>query len=840
MRVAHAGRHPTGVRRHARWLLVPSVLCLVLVVPAAAPRPTTESGGIAANQLTALFDRYGDTSGQWNGADRTASVRLPDGRLLWLFSDTFLGPINPDGSRPHTAPFINNSAVVQQGDDLRETIHGGTPAEPASLVPPPAADQFYWVGDARVTIDTLQVLVNRYRRTGAGPLDHALLGTALATFALPALTPIGLRPLPLGDRISWGSELLADGGYTYVYGTESVGEARFAHIARTAGADLGASWEFWTGNGWGADVAASHRILSGVGTSYGVQRTGGRYVLVTHENNMLFSANVVAYSAATPTGPFEGPEYLYRTPENAAGHIVYDTDLHPEVARPGKLLISYNVNNLDDEVTYADAGVYRPRFIEVDWPRRRPDRRTLPPAPSEVTAVARGAGNADVAWRAVPARDEVRYQVHRRDVTAGQTHFVRIGDPTTELRFSADFLVNGHQYEFQLTTLGRRGESPPSVAARMTAAVPPPPPPAGLLAVAGTAGDVELRWDPLPFVQLFRVYRRDVTGGQQAPTLVGTFTGVSSTVHSLWHGRTYEFTVVAVGGGGDSVPSAPVRATAFVTPPPPPAGLAAEPQPDGDVRLTWQSRGQDVSYRIYQRDLTDGQSQFNPPALDTRPTHLATHLEHDHEYEFVISAVNSGGEGRPTAAVRARARFTPPEAVPRDLRAEAGPGSVQLTWQSSVSGGWHRIYRRDLTAQEQDFTEEEVAVQGNLASITGLQNGHEYEFAVAAANQAGPGPRSESVRSTPQLPTPTGLTASAVGNGEIRLSWRSAGPQYAYRLHLRNATTGEAWRTDPYPVAETASRVQLLMRGNQYEFRITVTDGITQSAPSEVATIAVR
>ncbi|TDC81965.1 DUF5005 domain-containing protein [Micromonospora sp. KC606] len=835
--VADTGRGVVGTRRPARWLLLPYVICLLVVVPAAVPGPASAGGGVSATRLTGLFDQYGDTSGTWTGADRTTSVRLPDGRLLWLFSDTFLGPVAPDGSRPRTAPFVHNSAIVQHGDQLRETRHGGTAENPGPLVPAPAGE-FFWIGDAQVAGDTLQVLVNRYRRTGASPLDHALLGTALATFALPALTPTGVRELPLDARIAWGSTLLREGGHTYVYGTEAAGEAKFAHVARVRGDDLGDAWEFWTGDGWVTDQRASARVLSGVGTAYGVQRIDGRYVLVTHENNLVFSADLVAYTAGSPTGPFGGPDYLHRATETAAGHLVYDADLHPDLARPGKLLLSYNVNNVDDAVTYADAGIYRPRFVEVDWPRPRPDRADLPPAPPALTAQPGGAGTAELSWPPVRADGEPRYQVHRRDVTAGQTHFVRIGEPSAEPRFSADFLVNRHEYEFRVTTVGRHGESQPSPTARMTATVPPPPPPTGLQAEPGRSGDVALSWHPIPFVQLYRVRQRDLTTGVQ--TVVGTFTGTHATVEFLRHGRTYEFSVVAVGGGGDSLPAPPVLATAVVTPPAAPSGLAAVARPDGTVHLTWRSLGPEVSYRVYRRDLDRGGQAYGQPALEAGSGHVARFLEHGHDYEFTVSAVNSGGEGQRATPVRVRARLAPPDTAPHGLRAEAGPGRAELTWQPVTPDGWHRIYRRDLTAGHRDFTEEPVPTQGNRAVVAGLRNGHEYEFAVAALNPAGAGPRSAPVRVTPQLPTPTRLEATAGGNGDARLSWRSAGAGLAYRVQLRDVTAGESWRTDPVPVLDTRHTAVLLTRGHRYEFRIVATDGTTDGPPSEVVAAQVR
>ena len=73
----------------------------------------------------ALLNAYSDSGEGWTGGDSTYSVELPGGRTAWIFSDTFLGPVNPDGSRPTTTPFINNSFVVQRGHSLK-TVTGGT------------------------------------------------------------------------------------------------------------------------------------------------------------------------------------------------------------------------------------------------------------------------------------------------------------------------------------------------------------------------------------------------------------------------------------------------------------------------------------------------------------------------------------------------------------------------------------------------------------------------------------------------------------------------------------------------------------------------------------------
>ena len=809
----------------ARWLLGAwAAVLLVAVAGAAGPSaaPAT-GGGLSAADLTAMFQRYGDTSGQWLGADRTASVLLPDGRRLWLFSDTFWGRPDPAGARPRSAALLHNSAIVQDGDRLAATVHGGSPSRPASLVGTGSDDEFHWIGDASVRDDEVQVLTNRYRRTGDGPLDHALGGTALATFRLPALSPGEVRALPLGDKVSWGSEVLADGGYTYVYGTEAAGRMKFAHVARVRGTDLGAPWEFWTGEGWAPRVTASRRLLSGVGTSYGVRRVGDRYVLATHENNLMFSGDFVAYTAASPTGPFEGPHYLFHAPEADDGHVVYDADLHLDLARPGRLMVSYNVNDLDEAVAYADASLYRPRFFEANWPPSNPRRRPVPPA--GVTAVPDGSGTAGLAWQ--PAGHDVKYRVHRRDVTAGQTHFVRLpGDvPARAGRFRAEYLVNGHHYEFGLTAYDGRAESAMSPVATMTATVPPPPPPTGLRAQPNDVGEVTLHWAEVPFVQLFKIYYRDVTAGQRGRTAAGAYPGQSATVGPLRDGHQYEFTVVAVGGGGDSKPSGGVRVTVSVAPPAAPGTPVAEVRDDGTIQLTWPQVAPGLGYRIYQRDATRGRTDWGRPGIADRTTFVSQPLEHGHEYEFVVAAVNGGGEGARSPVVRARARLAPPREAPTGLRAEPRSGAVELSWRSKST--WHYLFRRDLTAGEAEFVRDAVTVQGTRARVQFLTDGHEYEFRVAAVNPGGMGPQSAPRRVRLASALPTDLAVTATGPGTARLTWRESRTDMYYKVQLRDVTTGEDWRTDPYPVDGNRYEAILLVAGHRYEFRLQLLDATT-------------
>src|SRR5919197_2878706 len=92
-------------------------------VCAGTDAPTVASVGTDA-ALSSTFTTYGHSGDGWTGADSTYSARLPDGRDLWMFSDTFLEPITPP-TRPTSAVLVNNTFVPQSGHSL-STIHGGT------------------------------------------------------------------------------------------------------------------------------------------------------------------------------------------------------------------------------------------------------------------------------------------------------------------------------------------------------------------------------------------------------------------------------------------------------------------------------------------------------------------------------------------------------------------------------------------------------------------------------------------------------------------------------------------------------------------------------------------
>lgn len=290
----------------------------------------------AEERLTDEFARYGDDATRtddWTGGDGTHSVRLPDGRLLWLFSDTYLGqvhgPPNPVGEsytwRDAAAPLVRNSAVVMsESGRLERTL-------PTPVFPDPAPQQWRWPVAARVeprspgsSEQVVRVLLWT-RTAGQSPWIYGVpTATEVATLSLPDLRLEGITTIldqrAVADpsrRVLFGTTAVDAGDWTYVFGGDDgqaasrpASQAYVARVPRGGLAEPGA-WEYWDGSRW-AVRAAPQPVLgdgrsTGVGSAFSVVRDDGTYVLFTMAAGAAGLTTVTSYWACSPTGPWHGP-----------------------------------------------------------------------------------------------------------------------------------------------------------------------------------------------------------------------------------------------------------------------------------------------------------------------------------------------------------------------------------------------------------------------------------------------------------------------------------------------------------------------------------------------------
>jgi hypothetical protein len=341
----------------ARWLL-PFVALLAFAATAHA--------GVGPQELTGVFAAMTGTG--WTGGDAAWSAKLPDGRVVWLFGDTFIGGVDAVGRRDLSAPLVRNSMVAQERDGTMRTLVTREPQGFGATVPGGGADDWYWPGPPVVSDRVLEVPMAHIVRTGPGEWDFKAQGTSLAVFRLPDLRLQSVTPLITPPAVNMASAAATSARFTYIYGTRDSGiGAKDAFVARAPAGELRAPWKYWNGRRWSRDATSARPVAHGVADQFSVLRTDRGWTLVSQ---VPMARDIVAFRAGRPQGVWAAAAHVARTP--AIPHaLTYNATVHPEFSKGGRLTLGFCVNADTWSRVYTDAALYRPRFMTVRLPVNR-------------------------------------------------------------------------------------------------------------------------------------------------------------------------------------------------------------------------------------------------------------------------------------------------------------------------------------------------------------------------------------------------------------------------------------------------------------------------------------
>lgn len=325
------------------------LLWLALVGVAQDDAPPCPLQVVSAEPLRSLTAAFEGSHG-WTGADGAHSVALGDGRVLWLFGDTFLGDV--EGGRRLRTVMIHNSGAIQDGGfrffwgpRLADLFR---PADPA---------EWYWPGDACVADGRLYAFQMRIRHHAGPPgfgfeevandlvcVDNPRADPTVWRVRRMALPQMGMRP---------GAACLVDGGWLYAYGLLPSPEGRPLGVARMDLRD-------------GRWSAASHALFGDAAPEMSVSRVPGIPGFVAVYSPMGLSGDVLLRHAMRPEGPWSAPLRIYRCPEASSGLLLYGARAHPEQsAAPGELIVTYNRNVGALAEHFRRPEVYRPQAVRV-------------------------------------------------------------------------------------------------------------------------------------------------------------------------------------------------------------------------------------------------------------------------------------------------------------------------------------------------------------------------------------------------------------------------------------------------------------------------------------------
>jgi hypothetical protein len=412
------------VSRRARLVaLVIAAAVVVLAIIAspllrAPPRTPAWTGW-----LNGGLEQYADTAGQWNSGDNAVQVALPDGQALWLFNDSYYGPVRPDGTVSTAEPFVHNLILLTSGSDdmftVRATITGQAGSAqagsgvPSSAVPAieGAPSSWAWPADGIVAGNSVEAIYNVFTRYASGSFDYMPVANELVSMPLASLTrpsTYRLQPSASADCgydysgcIQWGISLLSAtqcpvrlASCVYIYGeawATAGGSSRTLVVAVAPAGELGDpdAWWYDTGGGWSrtpADLATP----AGRNASF---RTGSVYQLSSREYVVLGSdpyGDMIAYYSPVPWLSDARRVPLYMAPSGGGipGFLPYQFHIEPAYSSGASVVIGFSVDSFDHDqacvnfAPYFDVAAYQPEFYSITLPVPAPatvSPGTLPP-----------------------------------------------------------------------------------------------------------------------------------------------------------------------------------------------------------------------------------------------------------------------------------------------------------------------------------------------------------------------------------------------------------------------------------------------------------------------------
>jgi hypothetical protein len=353
----------------------------------------------------------------------------------------------------------------------------------------------------------------------------------------------------------------------------------------------------------------------------------------------------------------------------------------------------------------------------------------LPATPPNLTATS-GDGKVTLNWGA-SSTSGVWYLIWIRDATNNQS-WQQMRDPiTTCCTWTAEFLTNGHTYEFKVAATNASGDSAPSTVASARPMPPFPQGPSGLVATAGD-GRVDLRWNPSATAAVWYWVEYRVAGGSWARIHDPLTTCCAFTMTFLDNGTTYEFRIRATNISGDSAPSNVASARPMPPFPQAPSGLTATAG-DTQVALRWNpSTTAGVWYWVEYRAAGGAWTRIQYP-LTTCCTFTMIYLSNTVTYEFRLRATNISGDSAPSNVASARPMPPSPQAPGMLSGLLTNNAWVDLAWTPSPTP---RVYYYVYFRKSGGNYSRTYPTTNTTASIY-VEWGFFYEFYVTAINESG-------------------------------------------------------------------------------------------------------
>lgn len=333
------------------------------------------------------------------GIDKPGQLNKQSETMFW-FSDCILGNIdtNADTLKGQDWQMMNNSVAYFTGDKpdpnkIKYFWRRDSAGKPLSMFEPhtPKAPtgSYYWLGDGfmnHAKDSTIYIFAYLIHNVPGSIFPFEDLGVSLIALPKGSRPPYANQqqfdtPLFFTDakgKTVFGSCVLPNtvgagapkpDGYIYVYGVRGMNKELVVARVKDSAFENFSEWRYWDGLSWNTDMHACAALTDNVSNEMSVSFMPDGRVIAAYQ---LKNANttVAVAAGATPWGPFQPAKKVWETPEayDDLDFYTYNAKAHPNLSKPGELLISYNVNSFDflDDIVKHPYHL-RPRFISVKY-----------------------------------------------------------------------------------------------------------------------------------------------------------------------------------------------------------------------------------------------------------------------------------------------------------------------------------------------------------------------------------------------------------------------------------------------------------------------------------------
>ncbi|WGL59911.1 fibronectin type III domain-containing protein [Pigmentibacter sp. JX0631] len=401
-----------------------------------------------------------------------------------------------------------------------------------------------------------------------------------------------------------------------------------------------------------------------------------------------------------------------------------------------------------------------------------------PFAPTAVTAVAASSNLTNVSWNAAVGLGTIVYQVSRSIVSGGPYDLIASNLNSATLTYADNSVLPGMQYYYVVSASNSAGSSPNSLQASV---VTPTTPPTNLYSPLVTTSSAVLQWLQSPGnVPISYTLKRSSASGGPYSNVVGciNISVVNCTDSSVSAGTQYFYVASATNSVGTTANSAEL---ALTTQPNSPTGLVFSAITANSLQLSWTpssgTAGQ-ITYSVF-KSTTSGSNYLPVPnCIGINGTSCSDNgLSPGTNYYYVVLATTSGGSSPNSSESTTATLTTPPSDIIATVNSsssislnwQTSPGSVPITYQvkrATNSGGPYTAIASG-TCSNSSLT---VTTCTDLSASPGLR----YYYVVLATTAGGTTSNSIEANAVTATNAPTGLSATAVGNSSVNLSWTAS------------------------------------------------------------------